>query len=106
MTVFLPGNTSFSQDLQVAMQFATANPREGCFPVIFVMICHNWFSPPGVRMNNEAYTAYPEECEYLMMEGTEVQVFAIERNLRVNNKYTAWKKYDGMDITVVYLYNL
>lgn len=72
LTVFLPGNTSFSQDLLVALTFATANARDDCFPVLFVLSCHNWFSPPGVRMNNEAYTAYPEECEFLMMEGTEV----------------------------------
>ena len=36
MSVRLPGNTSTSQKLKVALDFAMGIPRDGFFPVLFV----------------------------------------------------------------------
>ena len=73
--VCLPGNSSCSYDLKVALGFATSNPD--MTPTLFVISVRNNVSPQGMRMNNEAYTSYPGENEILLREGCEVFVLDI-----------------------------
>lgn len=77
LIIRIPGNTSCSQNLKVAMNFAIKNLREGLISVLFVITCQNWFSPSGIRMNNQAYTSYPFECEYLFREGCHFNVLDV-----------------------------
>ena len=64
--VCIPGNTSCSRDPKVALRFAFDNMKEGEFPVLFVIACQNYWPPSGIMMNNEAYSAYPDEGEFLL----------------------------------------
>ena len=72
--VCLPGNKSCSKDPTVALGFAFNNLKPEQSPVLFIISCQNYRSPSGIRMNNEAYTAYPLEDEFLLMDGCEAYV--------------------------------
>lgn len=78
MYVHIPGNASCSQSIRVGLDFAFKNLKDDFIPVLFVFSCHNYYSPNGIRMNNEAYSSYPTEREVLLREGCKVYVLAME----------------------------
>ena len=63
--ICLPTTSSCSQNLGVALGFAFKNPRAEYNPVLFAISVQNYISR-GMRMNNEAYTAFPVEREILL----------------------------------------
>ena len=51
--ISMPGNTSCSQNLRVAIGFAIpTEPKANFTSVLFVISCRNYTSPKGIRMNN------------------------------------------------------
>ena len=56
-------------------------------------------------MNNEAYSAYPSEGEFLLSEGCGVNILAVERNFTIKNFHPSLDKYDGKVLTIVHLYH-
>ena len=88
--VKIPGNSSCSQNLKIALGFAAANPKPDHTSVLFVISCRNYFSPRGVRMNNEAYTSFPVESEILLMEGCEVYIVGVEKDVVIDNKHEGY----------------
>lgn len=77
MNVNLPGNQSTSRSPQVALGFATKNLKPDFSPVLFVISCRNYTPPDGFSLNNEAYTSYPDEDEFLLTEGCQVYILKI-----------------------------
>ena len=55
-------------------------------------------------MNNEAYTSYPSEQEYLLQEGCEVYVLAVEREVQICNEFSSFRQFDGQTITIIHIY--
>ena len=104
-TVFLPGSTSCSQELKVALGFTFKNVNNDRSPVLFVISCQNFNSPSGVRMNNEAYTSYPNENEFLLMDGSEVMVIAVERDVIIHNEHEEMKCFNNKSLHIIHLYH-
>lgn len=103
--VHIPGNASCSQDLRVALEFAILNLAPDCIPVIFVFSCQNYYSPDGIRMNNESYTSYPSEREVLLREGCKVYILGIEKNIPIDNEFTSYRPFNGYNVTMVHLFH-
>ena len=102
----IPGNTSCSRDMKVALGFALDKPKQDHEPVLFVFSIHNYFPPLCIAMNNEAFTAYPSEGEVLLTEGTVVRVLAIEKDVLIKNINEGFEAYNNKLITIVHLFNL
>lgn len=103
--VYLPGNISCSRDPMVALGFAHNSDKEELIPVFFVITCQNFFSPAGIRMNNEAYTSYPVEDEYLLMEGCNVYILSIEKNVQIDNDSSDMTKFNKRSMTVIHMFH-
>merc|ERR1719240_2567906 len=103
--VHLPGNTSCSRDPKVALGFALDNISGDKTPVLFVFAIQNYERTIGMLMNNSAFTAYPEEGEMLLMEGTRVYVLLIESGVKIENSNSSMAKFDGKTITIIHLFN-
>ena len=69
LPIKLSGNTSCSLELEVALKFAFQKPKPEHVPTVFIFSAQNYDEPAGIRLNCEAYTAYPSEDEVLLMEG-------------------------------------
>ena len=67
--VRLPGNSSYSRNLTVALKFAFKDQAQDKKPVLFLLLHRNYNGIGSVMMNGEAYSSYPSEGEMLLMEG-------------------------------------
>lgn len=103
--VNLPGNTSCSRSLKVALQYATRNQRPKHMPCLFVISCRNYNSPFGIRMNNEAFTAFPSEGELLLSEGCGVFIILIEQDILIDNPYAAFDDFRGKKLIIIHMYH-
>ena len=56
-------------------------------------------------MNNSAFTAYPEEGEQLITEGSPVFVLFIEPGVKIENANSEMTKFNGKTITIIHLFN-
>ena len=83
--VNLPENTSCSRDMKMAVAFALDFPKPHHSPVLFIISVRNYQPPTGIMMSNEAYSAYPSEQQFILTEGKEVWVLAVERNVKIDN---------------------
>ncbi len=101
--VNIPGYASCSQNLKIALGFATGNPKPEYTSVLFVISSQNYTAPDGVRMNNEAYTSYPVESEILLMEGCYFYVLAVEKNVIIDNNHPDFEDFNGKSITILHL---
>lgn len=73
--VRLPSTTSFTENFREAIYSARhKNKDKDIRSVVFVLTIFNQDSYPGFRLNNEKYTAYPDEEEYLLPAGLQVEV--------------------------------
>lgn len=103
--VYLPGNTSCSQDVTVALNFAFNNLKKDMRPVLFAICSQNYYNRDGIRMNNEAYSSYPSEEEYLLTEGCEVTILAMDEKVKIKNKCQVFEKYNNRTIDIVHVFN-
>ena len=103
--VHIPGNTSCSRNPLVALGFALNEVKEDFVPVLFVIACQNYCEPAGILMNNEAYTAYPEEGEFLLEEGCRVFVMAVDSDVKIENSFADMEYYNAKTITVIHLFH-
>ena len=87
------------------MGFALDNVKEDFIPVLFVIACQNYGAPDGILMNNEAYTAYPEEGEFLLQEGCKVYVLAVDSDVKIENSFAGMEYYNAKTITVIHLFH-
>ena len=60
--------------LTVALAFALDQLKEGLIPTLFVISCQNYERFNGMVMDNEAYSAYPNEAEVLLTDGCDMYV--------------------------------
>ena len=67
------------------------------------MVCKNYKSPYGFQLNNERVTAYPHEEELLMVDGCQVFVLAVEKDIKIQNTYSSMQRFNGKTITIIYL---
>ena len=65
----------------------------------------NYDGTMGLLMNNEAYTAYPEEGELLLPEGKKVYILKIEEGVKIKNTHKGMQQFSDKTITIVYLYD-
>merc|ERR1719240_812926 len=105
-SVFIPGNTSCSRNPKVALGFALDEVKEDFIPVLFVIACQNYYAPYGILMNNEAYTAYPEEGEFLLIEGCGVYVLAVDSDVKIENNFAGMQYYNAKTITIIHLFHV
>ena len=65
----------------------------------------NYLGYPGVRLNNEAFSAYPCEGEILLREGVLVYILDFDQ-VEINNRHKSFAQYTGKTVTVIYMANL
>lgn len=78
--VQLPGIVLCSLNLSDSICVAARGCLPDHKPVLFMISCHNYYSPKGIRLSSEAFTAYPAECEIMLRENSGVYVLGIERD--------------------------
>lgn len=103
--VKLPGNASFYRNPNVALSHAFNNESPDYSPVLFVIAEQNYQSPFGMMFKNEAYTAYPYEREFLLVEGCNLWVIAVDPELKIENSHTGMSRLNGRTITVIHLFH-
>lgn len=101
--VHLSSNTSWSRNPKVALDFALKTEKPDHVPVLFVMTCINYHPPDGVVMNLDAYTCYPSEDEFLLMEGCHVWVLDVVEGVKIENNFSEMQMYDGKTLTQVHM---
>ena len=100
----MPSYLSCSRSPKVAIDFALSNPKADHLPILLVFTCQNYKSTEAIRLNNEAYTAYPYEAEILLEEGVETYVLAEEKNVLIDNPHPNFKKFNGKSMTIIHLF--
>lgn len=83
-------------------------PRPGFTSVLFVLSCRNYNSPFGIRLNNPAFSAFPEEDEFLLSEGCGVYVLKIQKNVKIKNDYGIYEhelKINGKKMMIIHMYH-
>ena len=81
----IPGCTSTSKNLDVALGFSqckTDYPADKQ-PVLFIFAITNSIGFNGFRLNSKRYSVYPEEQEFLLMEGFPVYILGIEDKMKI-----------------------
>ena len=89
----------------VALGFALNKIKEDYTPVLYVILSQNYYFSRGVQMNNEAYSAYPDEGEFLLTEGCKVFVLKVEHNVKITNDMPEMHSFNGKTITIIHLYH-
>ena len=82
--VNMPGTTSTSSDLGVALGFSNCSIDDIDIPgksVLFVFFFRNYRRFGGFRLNKPEYSAFPFEEEFLLMEGILVWVLRVDENV-------------------------
>ena len=79
--------------------------KDGLRAVIFVISCQNYFGYHGIRLNNEAYSSFPEENEILLRDGFEVYVLTVKEDQRFKTTHQKLKKYDGLVFDIIHLFH-
>ena len=104
--VYMPGTTSTSSSLGIALGFSKCSIAEG-LSVLFVFFFQNYDGFKGFRLNQPEYSAFPYEEEFLLMEGIDVIVLAVDENIVMDCKTidAVRNMYHDQTINVVYLYN-
>ena len=102
--VCLPGNTSTSEIIDIALRFAKPN-EEDELPVLFIFYVWNFQNYSGFRLNDERYSAFPNECEHLLPEGQQICVEEYEE-IEITNYIYKFDNSDSMTskIHVFYLF--
>ena len=73
--------------------------------VLFVLLMKNYQGYIGFRLDNELYTPYPHEQEYLLSEGNDIHILDVEE-YRIRNETPELKdEYNNKLITIIYLFN-
>ena len=101
--VYLPDNTSFTRDPKVALNYALNKSKPSHVPVLFTVTCVNSMPPLGTHLNHSAYSAYPSESEYLLLEGSFVFVLAVERDVKIINRYQSMVAFHGKKVTIIHM---
>jgi len=103
--VHTPTITSFSENFrQAAYSSRHYNKNKEMKSVIFVLTVFNEITYPGFRLNNEKYSAYPDEEEVLLPAGTQFEIEGYE-----NIECTAFTPKEGQEdlngkkIHIIYL---
>ena len=73
----MPGYSSCSESLAVALGFATKNSKVGNEAVLFAITILNTDCSGYTQLDNEAFSSYPSEKEILLMEGRQIYVLAV-----------------------------
>lgn len=77
--VHTPTITSFSENFRQAVYSSRHyNKNKEMKSVIFVLTVFNEITYPGFRLNNEKYSAYPDEEEVLLPAGTQFEIEGYE----------------------------
>ena len=94
-SVYMPGTTSTSSDLGVALAFSNCSIDDIDIPgksVLFVFFFRNYKEFGGFRLNKPEYSAFPFEEEYLLMEGIDVWVLRVDENVVIKNETKALRE--------------
>ena len=85
--VRIPGNSSYSRNLTVALKFAFNDQDNDKKPVLFLLLKGNYSGWGSVMLNGEAYSSYPSEGEMLLYEGAPVWILGFEEKVMFLNKH-------------------
>ena len=80
----MPGTTSTSSNLGVALGFSKCSKLDNELSgksVLFVFFFQNYNTFGGFRLNQPEFSAFPDEEEYLLMEGIGVRVLKVDENV-------------------------
>ena len=74
-------------------------------PVIFMISVQNYNNFNGFRLNGEKYSAYPQEKEVILLDGTQVVVMKVE-DIKVDQQAEEFKQINGKTLTFIHLFTM
>ena len=99
------GFTSTSRSIQVALKFAFPTAEDDKIPVLFSISCSNYVGILGIKISNEGCSCYPDEDETVFMDGATVNIWSIERQVKIDNKHKGMEQYDGKELTCIHMFH-
>lgn len=105
MYVNMPGHSTCTENLGIALQHSFRKVIGDAKPVLFMIACHNYYEFNGIRLNNDAQHAYPNEEEVLLQEGCEVYVMGVERDIKMANPHQSFEQFDKKELTIIYCFH-
>ena len=105
--VRMNGSTTILKNLVTALNYskcAEDKINKNLKPVLFVYLIKNFKHFYGFRLNNQNYSAYPQEQEYLFMEGMSAWILNVEDDVVIKNEHPHVQKFNGKPVTIVYFY--
>ena len=71
--------------------------------MLISLSCQNFYSPHGICVDSEAYSAYPGERAMIIGQNCKVVVLGVERDLVIENQLMDGLK--GHKVNIVHLFN-
>ena len=89
------------------MGFALDGLTDDKKAVIFAISMHNYSYGRFIRMNSEAYSAFPKEREVLLQESLPLFILSIEEDKVIDNVYfdSDGKIFNKKIITIVHMFH-
>ena len=103
--VNLPGCISTTRSVEMGLRYSYCHDKSRVGDeksVLVVILLQNHIGFRGFRLNQPKYTPYPYEQEYLMMEGFEVKILNVDRDVSIDNGNV--DVFDGGVVTIIYCY--
>ena len=86
------------------MKYPNASDTTKKVPVLFFISCQNYEAFPGFRLNNQGYTAYPEEEEVLLSDGCKVYILSVEEEFIIKNTSDSFKLFNNKKLTIIHMF--
>ena len=102
--VKLPCNLNCTENLGVALAYAINGLEAPFKSVLFVISIQNHYGFSGFRLNSANYSAYPQEEEVLLVEGTTIFVLNVEE-ITIQNPNSGFENFNGQNITIIHLFS-
>ena len=91
----------------MAMGFALDGLKNDKKAVIFAISIQNYDRGRFIRMNSEAYSAFPKEREILLQESLPLFILDIEQDREIKNVHfiSKGKNFNRKTITIVHMFH-
>lgn len=109
------GTISTSMKLSIGLEYSRYAKKYDYVPgksVLFVFLFKNHEYQKGFRLNQKEYTPYPNDEEFILLEGLKVAVLGVEEHVRIESKDDEEDDIDyfdgrfpGQKINIIYLYS-
>jgi len=72
-------------------------------PVLFTISVRNFYGFRGFRLNTPQFSAFPQEKEFVLMDGTQFYVLKVEETV-IENDNEGFEDFNARYMTLIHLY--